>query len=80
MAKLKPKPILRFDLSKPKDRRWLLERMYGSSWRNVLADHVPYDPSLISHVLAGRRRNNEVRKLIAKAIGFRVQDIWPDAA
>lgn len=80
MQKRIPKPILTFDLSKVEHRRLLLERTYGRKWRIILADCVECDPSLISHVVAGRRRNVEIQQLIAKAIGFKARDIWPDAA
>jgi lambda repressor-like predicted transcriptional regulator len=34
--------------------------------------------SYIGHVMAGRRKNQRIRRAIADAIGMKVSDIWPN--
>lgn len=74
------KGILLLDLGTPEGLRITLEARYGKAWRRALAKGLGLDPTYISHVVAGRMRQRKIEQLIAQAIGYKREDLWPDAA
>lgn len=74
------KTYIRVDVASPQGRRLMLERRLGKNWRNVLARRGNVHPTYVSHVVAGRFRQPKIERLIARAVGFRHEDIWPNAA
>lgn len=81
MARAATMKILYLDLGTREGRVHALREILGPSWRAALAAKLPYDPSLISHVVSGRRTNREVQEAIAKVLGAkRSIVIFPDAA
>ena len=43
-----------------------------------IARQIGVDPSAVSAIIAGRKRSRRVREAIARALGVKIQELWPE--
>jgi len=54
-----------------------LKEARAINW-SALARRVSVHPSAISHTLHGRSKSRRIRRIIANAVGLRVEQLWPE--